>query len=696
MMSAMDSVFALFDDCDATPADPRSRLCTGWVREHRCTDPATLDATWAAVRADLAAGLHAVLLADYEWGVALQLGRPARPAAAMSSVAETAPTSAPALRLLMFRDCVRLDAAAVDAWLQAQDAGHATPSPAGVVGLQPARTDADFNAAVTQIQDWIRAGETYQINHTECLHGRAVGTPLALYRRLRALQPVPYGALIALPPDESAVAAADRADGGADPAARQRWVLSCSPELFLCHRARHADGRRNVLQARPMKGTTARRADPAEDAAAAAWLAADVKNRAENLMITDLLRNDLGRVARVGTVRVPQLFAVEPYRTVHQMTSTIEAERRPDADLPALLRALFPCGSITGAPRHHTLELIERLEPAPRGLYTGAIGWLDAPVAAPTTEVSAPGAMTDDAAAAATAAAPLGDFCCAVAIRTLTLGPQRADGARAATLGVGAGITLDSDPAEEAAECRLKARFLSTLDPGFTLFETLRITPDRQVARLDAHLARLTASARALGFRCDAAEVRVAIAAAVLQLPEVTAVAAADTSTAAPVRAAPGWRLRLDLAWDGTLRTQAGVLAPLPSGPVRLLLADQPLPPLERSLLGHKTSLRQHYDAAIRAAEAVGAFDQLFFDADGRLTEGGRCNVFVRLDGRWCTPPSGGPSAGLLPGVMRAALLAEPALGAIERPILRTELVAAEALLVCNALRGALAARLGD
>jgi para-aminobenzoate synthetase/4-amino-4-deoxychorismate lyase len=625
------------------------------VREHRCHDPATLDAIWAAARADLTAGLHAVLLADYEWGTALQLGRPA---------ALAGPEAAPAaLRLLMFRDCARLSAAEVTQWLQQQDDNRAEPGPAGLLPLQPEQDEADFAAAIDQIHAWIRAGDTYQINFTDRLRGQAFGAPLALYRRLRERQPVPFGALMRLPPADASVAADAAACGPAAP----EWVLSCSPELFVQHRA----GR---LLTRPMKGTTARRPDPAEDAAAAAWLAADAKNRAENLMIVDLLRNDLGRIARTGSVRVPQLFQIEPYRTVHQMTSTIEAELPPAADLPAVLRALFPCGSITGAPKLHTMALIERLERSPRGLYTGAIGWLDAP--------AAPAAPAEPGRA-------LGDFCLSVAIRTLTLGAPSTQGRRAATFGVGAGIVLDSVAADEAAECRLKARFLTTLDPGFTLFETMRVEPDGRVARLDAHLARLAASAQALGFRLDAAEARAAVLAEAAQLtaPAASAAPIATQTTALPPR--PAWRLRLDLAFDGTLRLQHGVLAANPPEPVRLLLAEQPLPAHERALLAHKTSLRQTYDAAIRHAEAAGAFDTLFFNAQGELTEGGRSNVFVKLAGRWFTPPL---SAGLLPGVMRAALLADPAWAAGERRIMRDDLALADEIVVCNALRGVLRA----
>ena len=326
------AVFALLDEADAPAGAPRSRLLSGWLGEWRCDDPATLEAVWSGAQAQIAAGAHALLLVDYEWGVRLAgAGTP-------GGWSDQAPG---ALRLLMFSRLQRLDTAGVAAWL-AEAEGRAEPAPAAVLAPQP-DDDADaYAAAIARIHALIRAGETYQVNHTLRLRGQAVGTPLALYRRLRALQPVPFGALLALPGD--------------------RWVLSCSPELFV----RHEAGR---LEARPMKGTAARRPDDAQaDAAAAAWLAADIKNRAENLMIVDLLRNDLGRIARTGSVKVPALFRVEPYRTVFQMTSTVEAEPAPGVDLPAVLRALFPCGSITGAPKHRTMQLIESLESSPRGL----------------------------------------------------------------------------------------------------------------------------------------------------------------------------------------------------------------------------------------------------------------------------------------------------------------------------------------
>jgi para-aminobenzoate synthetase/4-amino-4-deoxychorismate lyase len=609
----MDCV-ALLDDRAATRARPSSRLYEGFEREHRCVDPAQLDAVWARVDADLRSGLHALLLADYEWGTKLLK-------------AGVRPGGESALRVLMFRTLKRLSLDEADAWLAERDASG-TDDAVGVMNLRPSVDRTEFTRAIAAIHEAIRDGETYQVNYTYRIDGAAFGSPVALYRRLRARQPVEYGAFIVLPDD-----------------APITHVLSLSPELFL----RHESGR---LTARPMKGTAARVEAPESDSESARLLAIDIKNRAENLMIVDLLRNDLGRLAQIGSVRVPALFAIEPYTTVFQMTSTVQAQVRPEVGMPELLHAVFPCGSITGAPKHHTMELIAGLESTPRGLYCGAIGWLDAP----------------------RGDARLGDFCLSVAIRTLTLGAD-SGGLRPLRIGVGAGIVSDSRAHDEFDECRLKARFLTGLDPGFELFETMLWAPREGVRHLECHLARLERSAQVLGFELDREALRAS-------LQTYVKTNAGGVPTVA--------RLRLAIAHDGRVSLTHAPLAPLPAGPVRLLVGEVALPEA-RPLSGHKTTQRRAYDAGVRAAESVGAFDTLFFDTAGRLVEGGRSNVFVRLDGHWWTPPLGD---GALPGVMRGVLLADPAWDARERSITRADLARAEAVVACNALRGALVAEL--
>jgi para-aminobenzoate synthetase/4-amino-4-deoxychorismate lyase len=588
------AVFALLDDCESSAERRSTRLYTGFAHERSATDGAALDSLCAQVEADVRDGLHAVLVADYEFGRNLQLSEKAQPGDA-------------ALRFLLFRECVYLSRDEADAWLASHDNGAAVPSAAGVAGIEASVTRDEFDTAIAAVHEALRAGDSYQVNYTYRLAFDVFGTSLALYRRLRARQPVRYGALIALP------------DGDA--------VISCSPELFV---ERQGD----VLRARPMKGTAPRDTDPR-------LLHDDPKNRAENVMIVDLLRNDMSRVAATGSVHVPALFSVEPYASVWQMTSTIEARVRPGVVFADIFRALFPCGSITGAPKYRTIQLIDEIESTPRGLYTGAIGWVDHG----------------------------GDFCLSVAIRTLVTGDGRG------TMGIGAGIVLDSVAADEYAECRLKASFLTGAEPGFELFETAYATRGEGVRHVERHLARLATSARYLGFALDQDRLRVLIEERCESFDE----------------GAP-YRLRIALGKDGTITLTSALLAPLAADTIDVLLApEHGFAPQASTdpLLRHKTTRRADYDRAWKEAEAQGAFDMIFFNERDEVTEGGRSTVFVKLKGRWYTPPI---DAGVLPGVMRAVLLED--LDAAERTITRKELEGAEALMLSNALRGAVKARL--
>jgi para-aminobenzoate synthetase/4-amino-4-deoxychorismate lyase len=600
----VNDAFVLLDDCHASAAAATSRLYSGLVREHRCSDPNTLDSVWQAVTADQQQGLHAVLFADYEWGAKLlHAGQRHLPDDDASS-----------LRVLVFSQMQRLSASAVSDWLAVQD-GFPEPTAAGVSDLQANVDASHFQADIAHIRALISQGQTYQVNYTFNNHGLQYGSPVGLYRRLRTMQPVAFGVLAHLPEDH--------------------WVLSSSPELFVRNQAGH-------LTARPMKGTAPRLADSAQDQQRVDWLAHDAKNRAENVMIVDLLRNDLGRISETGSVKVPQLFAVETYRTVHQMTSTVESTLRAGLDFPAVLRALFPCGSITGAPKIHTMDLIAELEAEPRGLYCGAIGWVDAPSASPGA----------------------GDFCLSVAIRTLLLGPLHS-GRRAATLGVGGGIVLDSDADDEFAETQAKARFLTRMDPGFTLFETLRVDRGR-LRHWPWHLRRLQNSAQHLGFALDGARMQRELA------QQLQALDAAQI-----------YRLRLDLCHDGRSQWKHAAITPL-AGPALLVLAHSVLPTAESALLEHKTSLRSHYDAAIQKAMTLGAFDAVYLNDRGEVTEGARSTLFYQLQGRWYTPPL---ASGVLAGVLRQRLLQRcPAIA--ERAIGLPELFTAQSMRVGSALRG--------
>ncbi|HEY4072321.1 MAG TPA: aminodeoxychorismate synthase component I [Herbaspirillum sp.] len=616
----MNDCFALLEDCDdrtAGPPIPASRLYTGYSRILRCEDAAAFPQIIAEMQLYLTQGEHAVALLHYELG-AQQHGIAPFPAQPRSAKAKPA-TDAPFAEILLFRQCRRLGPAELDAWLAIQTTTQENTS-AHVVNFRADTDRPSFDAAINRIQAYIAAGDCYQVNYTYRMRFDVYGTPAALYRKLRARQPTRYGALIALP------------DG--------RAVLSCSPELFMQHR----DG---VLTVQPMKGTAASSDDAKIDEQRAAALANDPKNRAENLMIVDLLRNDLGRIAQTGTVKVNELFQVGRFRDVLQMTSTVQALPRTDASLSELIEALYPCGSITGAPKLRAMQIIRELEDTPRGIYTGALGWFDA----------AHGTQS------------VGDFCLSVPIRTLTLDAPL-HGRRSGHMGVGAGIVHDSIAADEFEECQLKAQFLSRMPPDFFLFETIYATRSSGCRHMDRHLQRLAHSAAACGFLCDEDAIRNA-------LKQASDALAGD---------APH-RLRLTLAPNGEITLTAAILLPVQE-PVRLFIAPDSRDS-DDFFTAHKTTVRKAYDRAWQDAEKRGGFDQLFLNQNGHVTEGGRSNVFVRLQGRWYTPPL---RAGLLPGVMRAELLGDPAWDASERDLSLEDLRNAERIVVCNALRGVLQA----
>jgi len=454
-----------------------------------------------------------------------------------------------------------MDAGAAEAWLaEAQDGMTA----AGVGGLRVGMTEPGYRVAVERVRVLIAEGDCYQVNLTFPLEFEWFGNPLGLYARLRQRQPVRYGGVIG-----------DAVHG----------LVSLSPELFLERRGER-------LLTRPMKGTASRQLPPEQ-------LLASEKDRAENLMIVDLLRNDLGRIAENGSVVVDSLFEIEDYPTVWQMVSAISA-RVGRRRLGEVLRALFPCGSITGAPKIRAMQIAAELESGPRGMYTGALGWL----------------------------APNGDFRLNVAIRTLEL----AAGGRG-KLGVGSGIVTDSQAAAEWRECLLKSRFLRDCDPGLQLIETLR-REDGLYPRLPGHLARLRRSAEWLGFPLDEAEL-------LRRLAE-------QPSSGL-------WRVRVTLAKDGVFDVRSFVLPEEPAGSRYARLAGVRIDstdPLRR----HKTSERAIYDDALRClATDPAIFDVVFLNERGEVAEGARSNVFVPGDGVLLTPPLG---SGCLPGVLRAELLA--------------------------------------
>ncbi|WP_443018491.1 aminodeoxychorismate synthase component I [Sphingomonas sp. 8AM] len=487
-----------------------------------------------------------------------------------------------------------------------EDVAALLPDPAGAWtdAAEPEPSRADYRAMFEAAQALIRAGDLYQLNLTFRARVPFIGDPLALYAGLRRASAAGWSALVAT---------------------GTQTILSLSPELFFSR-----DG--DALVSRPMKGTARRHADPAIDLAVARALASDAKQRAENLMIVDLMRNDLSRVAVAGSVAVPELFAVERYPTVHQLVSKVTATLAPERDAVDVLSALFPCGSITGAPKVRAMQAIAAVERgSARGAYTGAIGRIDA-----------------DGSAAFN-----------VAIRTLTVD----EGADHAVVGIGGGIVADSRIEDEWDEAMAKAAFLTGARRRVDLLETMAFDPDEGLLRIERHLERLRASATALGFTFDRHGARNELQAATFRL-----IAAA--------------RVRLMVSQGGAIAIEVAAAPPPPDRPLRVALA--PLPVSERDWrLRHKTSDRRFYDAARMAS---GADEVLFYTPDGRLTEGSFTNLFVPRDGALVTPRSGP----LLPGVLRGELLETGA--AVEDDLTAADLTGG--LFVGNALRGLMRATL--
>lgn len=505
-----------------------------------------------------------------------------------------------------------IPAGEVARWL----AGNAESSSTSAIGpLSPRVSTGAYAAAFTRLHDAILAGDIYQANLTIPLAGSWYGDPLALYAALRPAAGAGYGGIVH--------------DGS-------HWLLSCSPELFLAVK----DGMATV---KPMKGTRRRGRDAAEDAALAAELAASPKDRAENLMIVDLMRNDLSRVAEPGSVRVEAPFTIESYPTVHQMVSTIRARIAPGCGAVDVVRALFPCGSITGTPKIRAMELIAEVERDVRGPYCGAIGRIDAS----------------------------GDTAFNVAIRTLRLSPGE-NGSGLAVLGVGSAIVADSESMSEWRECLVKGGFVrqSTARQSaaaFDLIETMAFGADDGIGLLELHLERIKASAAELGFVFDRHAVRNAIQALCFE---------ADGAAT----------LRLVIARSGAYSLELSPPpAPLPNPAICAVLS---LPVDEDDWrLRHKTSDRGFYQAGLRAAQAAGAHEALFLRDDGLVTEGCFTNLFVERDGKLLTPPA---ALGLLPGVLRRSLLDDGR--AVEAELALDDLTGG--FLIGNARRGLMPARL--
>lgn len=470
------------------------------------------------------------------------------------------------------------------------------------LALRPQWSEADYLQRFHQVQAYLRSGDCYQINLTFPMTGTYSGDPVQLYAALRHRQKAKYGGFIHL--------------GGPD-------LLSLSPELFFNKRGA-------AMTMRPMKGTLKRDPDEAADAALRSAMAKDVKSRAENLMIVDLLRNDLSRLSKPGSVKVPELFALETYPTLHQMTSRVVSELHEGISFRSLFKSLFPCGSVTGAPKIRAMEIIDEIEAGPRGAYCGAMGYVD----------------------------PSGDACFNVGIRTLSLAQ---DGR--AVYHVGSGVVLDSAGPSEYAECLLKADVLRAPEAQF--IETFYWDRSEGPRHIGQHLARL-----ARGLKNPA-----------LMADVVTALAGYS-----PVHNPARMRLMVSLSGEITLTDSA--YAQL-AAPLRLSLSKYDLEPQVQTTT-HKISQRDFYDGERARLSALQGCDEVvFLNKTGALCEGSFTSLFIEKDGRLYTPPL---DAGLLPGVLRAVLIARG--DAEERSLTLDDLLGADAVYAGNSLRGLMPAAL--
>ena len=580
--------FILLDDAREEDAAP-ARIYADPVEIVRADTLEQLEAAFAYLSKASANGLHAAGYLSYEAGLSLE-GR----------LRDHLPEDrhCPLAWFGLFSDYKELNPCSVPENLP--DPGGAWLGP-----LIPDIARDQYDAAFAKVKDYIVAGDIYQANLTFRARAEYAGHPLALYAAIRDRAKAGYGGVVF--------------DG-------QNWMLSFSPELFFALK----DGR---ITAKPMKGTAARAADEQVDAAVRDELLNDPKQRAENLMIVDLLRNDLSRVAKSGSVEVPELFHVESYPTIHQMTSTVTAKLGEERDVADVLRQIFPCGSITGAPKIRAMEIIDELETDQRGIYCGSIGRID----------------------------PNGDAAFSVAIRTFFLGAKQKDGKETLSIGLGSGIVADSNGDEEWRECLAKGEF-AKVEAGVPvdLIETMAFDPASGIQRLEAHLERMKTSAAALEYEFDRHAARNTIQAVTFHQEEPAVV-------------------RLMLAKSGAIAIE---LKPMPE-PLEEPVQCQLVPMQTNAAdyrLHHKTSDRRVYDV-----EGLGdGLHPVFVDSEGYVTEGAIWNIFVERDGKLLTPPLG---RGLLPGVLRAQLLEEGR--AVEADLRAEDL--ADGFLVGNSVRGLVA-----
>jgi para-aminobenzoate synthetase/4-amino-4-deoxychorismate lyase len=548
-MIPTEGPFVLLDDARTHGASP-ARLYKNPVEVLTAHDGDELSALLVSLRQARQNGLHAAGFFGYEAGAHLLHGLTPAPSGLLAWFG-------------LFNNFSTIDAGSVTSLL---------PDPAGVwmSELRPSKSRDDYSRAFARVQEYIRAGDIYQANLTFPLTADYSGDPLALYAALRGRARAGYGGVIWT---------------------GQTYYLSFSPELFFALKDQR-------ITTKPMKGTAPRLTDPVEDAQAAEHLRMDPKQRAENLMIVDLLRNDLSRVCIAGSVKVPELFHVESYPTVHQMTSTVTGVLADAHDAIDVIQALFPCGSITGAPKIRAMQVVDEVEATPRGPYCGSIGRID----------------------------NNGDAAFNVAIRTFTA----CEATQSLSLGLGSGVVADSVEGDEWAECLAKGDFAKLKNPGFDLIETMRFEPATGILRLDKHLERMKSSAAYFGFEFDWHELHNRLQASICNLKRLSRIRLMASQHGA--QAIEIWPLEDVTEW------RVGVVPlPVEAGDFRLR---------------HKISDRAFYDDARRGRPDCD--EVVFVGTDGLLTEGSITAVFVERDGKLLTPRL---ETGLLPSILRRELL---------------------------------------
>ncbi len=587
-----NSPFILLDDARDEGEAASARLYSNPVEIVEARTPEDLGVALDTLAKAEQRGLHAAGYMSYEAGLAME-----------ARLTERLPgeRACPLAWFGLFEDYALLEPDAVAA--QLPDAKGAW-----LGDIRPGVTRQEYDRAFAKVQDYILAGDIYQANLTFRAHAAHAGHPLALYAAIRDRAKAGYGGVVF--------------DGS-------NWILSFSPELFFAMK----EGR---ITAKPMKGTAARVKDAAADLLVQTEMLNDPKQRAENLMIVDLLRNDLSRVAEQGSVKVPELFHVETYPTIHTMTSTVTAQVKDGLDAVDVLRQVYPCGSITGAPKIRAMEIIDELETDQRGIYCGSIGRIDAS----------------------------GDAAFNVAIRTLFIDMDQ----ETLSIGLGSGIVADSIGGDEWRECLAKGRF-AEVNAGehqgveVDLIETMAFDPERGIIRLEAHLERMKASAAALEFEFDRHAARNTIQAITFHQDQPA-------------------KVRLMLSRSGAIAIE---LQPMPEPliePVQVKLVPMSAHPQDYRL-HHKTS-----DRSVYAAPGLnGSAQPIFHDPDGYLTEGAIWSIFVERDGKLLTPPL---SRGVLPGILRGQLLASG--DAIEADLQAGDLDSG--LYIGNSLRGLVKAKL--